>query len=45
MVTVHALTDDETRQATDMLTAQGAVDVNERIGTYHLGHASKGALS
>lgn len=41
VITVHAQTDEEARQATDMLTAQGAVDVNERIGTYNLGHASK----
>lgn len=36
IVTVHAHTDDEAKQATRILTHNGAVNVNERVGTYNL---------
>ena len=36
IVTVHAHTDEEAKQAAHILTHNGAVDVNERVGTYNL---------
>ena len=36
VVTVHASTDSDAKQAAKILTDNGAVDVNERIGTYNL---------
>lgn len=36
VVTIHAPTDSDAKQAAKILTDNGAVDVNERIGTYNL---------
>lgn len=36
VITVHAPTDPDAKQAIDILTDNGAVDVNARIGTYNL---------
>ncbi|MBD2757606.1 hypothetical protein [Spirosoma validum] len=36
VVAVHAQTDDEAKQAVQILKNNGAVDVNERVGTYNL---------
>lgn len=36
VVTVHAHTDDEAKQAVRVLTHNGAVAVNKRVGTYNL---------
>lgn len=36
VVTVHAHTDDEAKRAVYILTHNGAVAVNERVGTYNL---------
>lgn len=45
VVAVQAPTDEEARQAVQILNDNGAIEVNKRVGTYDLGSGSMGSPS